>query len=176
MSTSFRVATVHDAPSVAEVYVMSRQRHYRGLMPDAHLDALTIERSTRAWERRIGSADIGATTVLLEEDGVLVGFAMYQTLEQDQSVGVRTAYQRALYVHPDQMKRGFGRALVEEVLRRLREEGYEQLVLWALAGNTKSCAFYEHMGFERVEGATRLWNSGGSDPFQLEQIQYRMIL
>lgn len=46
-----RVATVEDANAVATVHVRSWQSAYRGLIPDAYLDALSVERRTAVWRR-----------------------------------------------------------------------------------------------------------------------------
>ena len=66
--------------------------------------------------------------------------------------GVLHSYLCDLAVEPDVQRLGLGKALVEEVLRRL--DG-TQLVL---RDSDLSSGFYEHLGFRRVDNA---WTSDG---------------
>jgi ribosomal protein S18 acetylase RimI-like enzyme len=49
--------------------------------------------------------------------------------------------------------RGIGRLLFEEVVRRLRAEGFDSMMLWVLAGNPAR-RFYERMGGKPVRTQT----------------------
>ena len=48
-----RPATVDDAAAVAHVHVSSWRSTYRGLMPDAVLDSLSVERRAEFWREVI---------------------------------------------------------------------------------------------------------------------------
>jgi ribosomal protein S18 acetylase RimI-like enzyme len=52
--------------------------------------------------------------------------------------------------HPDHRRRGLGRAVVLEALRRLRSVGGGSAVVYAGSGNEAALAFYESCGFGRV--------------------------
>lgn len=53
-------------------------------------------------------------------------------------------------VHPDHRRRGVGRALIEELIRLLKEQGSEQLTLEVRASNESARALYAGLGFTEV--------------------------
>lgn len=61
-----------------------------------------------------------------------------------------TAEVTRMRVDPEHQRRGYGRAIYEELERRAREEGYEQLVLDVSVDNDEARAFYETSGFASV--------------------------
>jgi phosphinothricin acetyltransferase len=82
-------------------------------------------------------------------DGVVGGFA------QATSFRPRPAYrftaEDSVYVHPGLMRRGIGRALLQEVIEQVRAAGRRQLI--AVIGdsaNTPSIALHAALGFEQV--------------------------
>ena len=53
----------------------------------------------------------------------------------------------ALYVHPDQVGRGHGRALMQRALADARDRGAPCMTLWVLSENARARAFYGQAGF-----------------------------
>lgn len=53
----------------------------------------------------------------------------------------------SFYTHPEEKGRGYGSALMEEVLRRLRREGYERVFVLVLRENENARRFYSRHGF-----------------------------
>jgi GNAT superfamily N-acetyltransferase len=60
----------------------------------------------------------------------------------------------AIYVLPEAWGTGAGHALMQESLRRLREDGYREAVLWVLDDNPRARTFYEREGW-RLTGEAR---------------------
>lgn len=52
-----------------------------------------------------------------------------------------------IYVHPDFMGKGVGRALMSHALERLRGLGCDNVCLWVLEDNRVAREFYQAMGF-----------------------------
>ena len=67
---NIRPATVEDAPALAQVHVTSWRETYRGLVPDAYLDSLSVPERTERWRGRLSGADPGAFTLVAEDDDV----------------------------------------------------------------------------------------------------------
>lgn len=67
----------------------------------------------------------------------------------------------ALYVHPDQMGQGVGRALLTESVARCSAAGHGRLLLWVLKENDRARRFYERAGF-RADGA--------EEPFEVDGV------
>ncbi|MEG1240527.1 MAG: GNAT family N-acetyltransferase [Oscillospiraceae bacterium] len=53
----------------------------------------------------------------------------------------------SFYTHPDEKHKGYGRALMEEILRRLKAEGYRQVYVLVLRENENARHFYTACGF-----------------------------
>lgn len=75
----------------------------------------------------------------------------------DQVVGVATVGPQdgalvlwKLYVLPEYHARGIGSRLMRAVIDRALDDGYDEIQLSHLVGNTGAAAFYRHFGFEFV--------------------------
>jgi ribosomal protein S18 acetylase RimI-like enzyme len=75
-----------------------------------------------------------------------------------------------IYVHPEEWRRGYGSALVGEAMERLREDGFEEVILWVLRGNQGAMGFYEAAGFE-ADGARRIKQR--ADGLEMPIVRYR---
>jgi GNAT superfamily N-acetyltransferase len=145
-----RRATVDDAIAIAELHVRATRAAYRGLMPDAFLDG----RSPRveSWRTQLGD---DARHVFVADDGArLLGFAVCGPAE-DATLGSDCGELYAIYLEPDVIGRGVGRALIEAATRDLRGRGFTRAVLWVLEGNARGRRFYEAAGW-RPDGATKI--------------------
>jgi ribosomal protein S18 acetylase RimI-like enzyme len=140
MKSVVRLATEGDARAIAEVQVASWQAAYRGLMPDARLDAFTVEARAPVWARILEKRE-SRTTVCVRDHVV----AFCSTGESRDTPGQGEIW--ALYAHPEVWGTGAGRELIEEAKREL-SASYSHTTLWVLAGNTRAIRFYEAAGFE----------------------------
>lgn len=146
-----RDMTLDDCEAVAKVRVRGWQSAYAGLMPQAHLDAMDIAADA---ERRRGFFAEGNAVVNLvaERAGLgVIGWAAYGPYRED---GRLLAHGEvyALYVLPEQIGTGAGRALMAEVLTRAAAAGHPDVALWVLKENAPARRFYERAGF-RPDGA-----------------------
>ena len=53
----------------------------------------------------------------------------------------------SFYTHPDEKGKGYGSLLMEEMLRRLRGDGFSQVFVLVLRENARARRFYERHGF-----------------------------
>lgn len=118
---------------------------YRGIIPDAYLDDLTLTDEVLA--KVEARYDEGlATTVGAWVDGTVVGMAAAGPCRDDDRPGERELY--ALYVLPSHWGTGTAQLLWEAVL--------PVSSLWVLEGNARARAFYARRGFrpERTKQIT----------------------
>jgi GNAT superfamily N-acetyltransferase len=146
---SIRVATVEDAEAIARVQVASWHAAYRGLMPDAILDAFTVDVRAPRWRSILAQPTTPGRTTVLERDGRLLGFASHGPSRDEPGAGEVWA----LYAHPDAWSSGVGRALLEEGLAFLDTLRLAETMLWVLDGNLRAVRFYERAGFGLDGGA-----------------------
>lgn len=69
-----RTATEADAPDVAQVHMASWRDAYRGVIPDAAIDARTVEGATEMWLANLGRFPENLTVAELP-DGQIAGFS-----------------------------------------------------------------------------------------------------
>lgn len=145
-----REMTADDIGAVCALRVRGWQWAYAGLLPQAYLDGL--DAAQEAEERRKHFASAPADVVnLVAEDGTggVTGWAAFGPY-RDGATGERHpahAELYALYVRPDRIGTGTGRALMAACLTRTRDRGYSDLRLWVLRHNIRARRFYERAGF-----------------------------
>ena len=76
-----RVAAAADAPAIARVRIDAWRSTYRGMIPDAYLDGMSVDESEAHW-RRILQAAPGRFSVFVAAEGdTVVGFAAGHMLD-----------------------------------------------------------------------------------------------
>ncbi len=166
-----RRATPQDAAGIARVHVRGWQVGYRGLVPDAVLDALSPTDRAVTWRARLEhpAATDATTSVVVDRDEVL-GFASVGAA-RDADATPTTFELWALYVDPGRWRTGVGGALDDAVTDQLRALGAARATLWVLTQNHRARAFYESRGWE-AEGATRVDRRAGPVPVDLFETRY----
>nr|WP_086016513.1 GNAT family N-acetyltransferase [Streptomyces davaonensis] len=149
-----------DCDRVAEIRIGGWRTAYRGLMPQSHLDALSVaEDAERRRARFIDLAD-SVVNLIAERDGTTTGWACHGPYrEGDTRTGDAELY--AIYVDPAHYCDGIGHALLEESVRRCSAAGHARMFLWVLKENTGARRFYERAGF-RPDGA--------EEPFEVDGV------
>lgn len=156
MVITVRHATREDARAIATVRIVTWRAAYAGMIDDALLDAMDIDREA---ERRAGAhweryhADPHACELVAEVDGRIVGWASSGPTRDDDLAGEGELY--AIYVLPEHWSTGVGHELMAGSERGLRDAGFDRASLWVLDGNDRAASFYERHGW-REDGAVKL--------------------
>ena len=168
---TLRKAEIGDAPGIALVHVRSWQVAYRGQMPDEVLDSLDVEKRATMWRDILQNPD---KIVIVAEDRqrTIIGFAALGA-SRDADANGKTAEVMALYVHPEQWRKGIGRALLSESLDQVGKYEFAQITLWVLETNRQARDFYQSFGFTR-DGATKDDDPG--QDFVVRELRYRLDL
>lgn len=146
-----RLATPDDAEAIESVRIATWKACYRGIVPDAYLDALSVQ-SSRVTRLRTGieRADVGGSLVAVAGSRIIgMGFA---GPPEDDQLPEGTGEVFAVYVLPDWQGRGVGRALLERLTSGLGALGYRAAILWTLRDRSATRRFYESNGWE-LDGA-----------------------
>ena len=139
-----RPATKDDAAAIARVRVDAWRTTYRGLIPDAYLDAMDVASSTQLWDRVLSAPPNTTSVFVADEDGEVVAFAAGNLLEEPRYA--LDAELSAAYVRGDRQRKGIGKRLVDAVARAQRAHGAHGLIVWVIAGNKRARDFYEQLG------------------------------
>jgi ribosomal protein S18 acetylase RimI-like enzyme len=149
-----------DAADLAQVHVRSWRETYPGILPQAHLDRLSVPIHARRWRARLEAA---SDIVLVAESAEgLVGFCSGDWAHW--SGKERTdAEIHTLYVLRFAQGLGLGTRLFTSTARALAARGAQTITVGVLRDNLPARAFYERLGGvcegERVE-----WVGGVSVP------------
>ena len=153
---AIRRATPADAPAIARVRIDSWRTTYRGLIPDAYLDAMQVDASTAIWERVL-TAEPNPTSVFaatLRDD--VIGFAAGNPLAEPKYGA--NAELSAVYLRHEFQRAGIGRRLVAAVVEDQRQRGATAMIVWLIAGNKAARSFYENLGAELVVEQPFQWD------------------
>ena len=144
---TIRAAVVDDADAMGRLHVRAWQRAYRGVMPDAYLDALQPSERADMW--RGGIARPGVPPVLVATlDDTVVGFAAFGAAPPPTQTELATSGELyAINLDPDHWGRGVGRALLRRATDELVALGYGDAVLWVVPENARARALYESEGW-----------------------------
>lgn len=188
-----RPARAEDARAVAEVHVAGWRTGYRGLFPQAYLDALDVDAHEQRWAQNIS----GGLAVLVhvaagldddqdddQDDGGVDGFAAFGPARDD-DVPASAGEVYGLYVHPDAWGRGAGGALLAAAVGQLAQAGRQRHegrggedapVLWALEDNARARRFYAHQGWVEDGARRRGERPGGGDVpgIAFTEVRYRL--
>lgn len=167
MRIGCRPATAGDLDAVAEVRVRSWQAAYRGIVPQAYLDAMSPAAEA---DRRRGRFPTPGQHVA-ETGGRVVGWAVIGPYRDEHGDAPAPGCGEigALYVLPQWWGRGVGRELMAYVLGDLRRQGLAPVLLWVLTANDRARRFYERAGF-RCDGASHDFELAGAT---LPEVRYR---
>jgi GNAT superfamily N-acetyltransferase len=160
-----RAATAKDAGAIAQIHVDAWRAAYRGQMPGACLDSLSVEARARMWSGAL-ARPAPARLVVTQP---LTGFCFYGASRDDAAL----AEIYALYVDPLRWRQGGGRALCDHALAEARSREHPAITLWVLEGNRPARRFYERLGYS-PDGAERV--NTRLTGFPLHEVRYRQAL
>jgi len=173
--------TAADVEAVSAVRVHGWQTAYRGLMPQAYLDAMSVAADAERRRSWFGRRSPEVTDLVAEREGALVGWASVgPARDPDIAPGAEelpaprpTAGELlALYVAPELIGTGVGRALLAAGTADARAKGFHTMYLWVVRGNTRARRFYERAGFV-PDGAQETHEVGGRS---VPEVRYRRRL
>jgi len=153
--------TLGDCDRVAEIRVRGWQRAYRGIVPQSYLDAMSVPENAERQRTRFLQNNPGVLNLVAVRDGEVVGWLCHGPYREGE-VPVEDAELYAIYVHPDRLGAGVGRALIPESIRRCRAAGHPRMYLWVLEENARARRFYERSGFRP---------DGTQEPFEVDGVE-----
>ena len=166
-----RRASRGDLLAVAQVHVLTWQTCYRGLMPDAFLDGLSVSEREASWQKFLEQPQ--RVLLVCRAERKTVGFASFgMTRDSDRDpASVGELY--AIYVVPEFWGRGCGRALWQRARKDLLRAGFSEVTLWVLEANARAREFYQRQGFHRDPAASKEAHVSG---VKLPEVRYSLRL
>jgi GNAT superfamily N-acetyltransferase len=169
MTVEIREATYSDAETIARIHVLSWQAAYRGIMPEAFLEGLSVEARLSMWQMSLQSGKL--KVLLAYSDETVVGWIAFGAC-RDADKDDTWAEVEALYVLPEFWRIGIGERLSNSACSLLRGAGFSFVALWVLSENHRARGFYHRIGFDH-DDSSKCITVGGT---RLMEMRYRRSL
>ena len=145
MQLKIRKAIPNDARDIKSAHYHAYQVCYRGYLPDDFLDNMPFDEAViERTANRIKEVEY----YVAETEKRVVGFL---TLEYPEEQAVEI---QMLYVHPDFQKQGIGSALMKEICRLKKQDGYNKLIVWTIKDGP-SIGFYQKQGMIKTNAPSK---------------------
>jgi ribosomal protein S18 acetylase RimI-like enzyme len=152
VAVRIREGEPRDAEAIATIHVRSWQEAYRGQLSDEYLDGLKVEDRLAMHRYALEQPPPEYRMWVAEEGGRVLGFAVTGRSE-DADADERTGELYAVYLEPERVGTGLGRALLDHAVGDLRQRGFRAATLWVLETNARARRFYEVAGWA-ADGTT----------------------
>ena len=144
MSSEFQIrpAQASDLAAITRIYAHHVLHGTATFELDPPLEAEVLRR----WK---SLTDKGFPYLVAESDGAAIGYAYAGQYRP--RIGYRFTVEDSVYIHPDHLGQGAGRALLVELLTACRSRGYRQMI--AVIGdsaNAASIRLHERLGFRHA--------------------------
>jgi len=154
------VRDADDRFSISHVYEESWKSAYRGIIPQAYLDAIPVGR----WAKTVD--DPARHSLILLDGSKIVGTSSYGASRFVDRQGYGEIV--SIYLLPEYFGLGYGTQLQQAAMGGLLQMGYPDIFLWVLEDNARARRFYERLGFQ--DGHTYLDDNIGGKA--LREMQY----
>lgn len=143
-----------DREGIGRVHALTWQTTYRGIIPDAYLDAIQVEEWQQRWTPMLNNPapNTFGHVAVNEESGEIVGFVRGGPTRYPDLPFRAELY--AIYLLTAYQQRGLGRRLTQALARDLQRVGFSDMLLWVLEENHSSRRFYEALGGQYVKSNT----------------------
>jgi GNAT superfamily N-acetyltransferase len=164
-----RDALPGDAPAMADLNVAAWRAFFPGLVPQALLDGMDVESRVRYWEEHLPSVPPERTWVA-ERAGRVIGLTHVGPSRDPDAPEAAELY--GMYVEPEALGTGAGRALMAAALEHLRAGPWKEAILWTLPGDHRAARFYRARGWQ-LDGAAKTGHTPLGD---IPEVRYRLSL
>lgn len=157
---SIRRATIHDALSIARVYIETWQDTYAGVLPTDHLAEMSLRNQVNAWTYRIRNTNAylsktDAVFVATTPDRQVVGFGdcgLNRLPQYPYHAEIFT-----LYILPDHQQQGIGQGLLHALFDHLVSARIESVLIWSLIDNPNRHFYSAMKGAIVAERSSTYW-------------------
>lgn len=161
-----------DVAAVSAIRVTGWKAAYVGIVPQSHLDGMTVEADTQQRRQHFKRSKAGTTNlVTVDSRGRVVGWACFGPFRGTGTSAI-TGELYALYVQPSLIGSGIGRTLLEAVHAHALAHGFDLMLLWVLNENTTARRFYERAGYV-ADGVVQ---ADDYDGVSVSEVRYQRIL
>ena len=166
-----RPATIQDIPLISRIHAASWKAAYNGMIPQAYLDALPEDHWVESFTKWLQAGALQAL-IAWEGDAAVgcISFGKPVSVSGLKELPAGCGEIRSLYILPEYMRRGYGKALLHDAELALRIQGFSHCSLYVLEQNLSARAFYEKNGYAR-DGASASFRILDQDMTELRYVK-----
>jgi N-acetylglutamate synthase-like GNAT family acetyltransferase len=139
-----KTASIKDIPLIRELTFKIWPQTYAAILSQVQVDyMLNLMYSEASLEKQMKE---GSQFIIVNEDGIPVGFASYQEIEPS------IFKLHKIYILPSQQGKGTGRFVIDHIIDDIKKKGAKALLLQVNRYN-KARSFYEKLGFTVIDEA-----------------------
>lgn len=130
---------------VAEIHTRSWQYAYKNIISKEFLDSIDVHKREKNWSKGIIDHP-SVIRLVIEEDLQILGFACGLENRFKNIVPECEGELWAIYLNPNQTRKGAGTKLFEEFGNILKQKNMLSFCVWVLEKNLIARSFYEKIG------------------------------
>ena len=163
-----RLATINDAPRIAEISIYGWRTAYKNLLPETYLyGKLSTIKRYEILQKQLASND---SYFVFEDDqtGLIKAFMVISDSRDQLSLEESSLPSHeliAIYVEPAFKGQGIGTQMIKYFEQHAYELRKSHTIIWVLKENFSSIKFYEKNGY-KFDGKTKKL-----EPFDLEEVR-----
>ena len=143
-----RFATLEDALQIATINIQAWQLAYQEIVDQEVLSKLSIEKSTRAIEKRLHEQP--HEIMIIENHTEIEGFIGFGDPRDEDVNPQQVAEIYTVYFSEKYYGNGSAKKLMMDVLTLLRQQKIKEVVLWVFEENERALHFYKKIGFNQI--------------------------
>ncbi len=125
---------------IKEVYLNSYKETYKAFVSDKFFDGIDVD----GWLKEVDENNF----FVMLQDREIIGMS---TISEGEDSEDEIGEIETIYLNHDYVDHGYGRLLLNAMVKELYERGYEKVYLWDVKENLRSQAFYMKNGFELTD-------------------------
>lgn len=142
MKIKMTKAAVSHAPVIGKIQSEVWRSTYNGIVPESYLERYTPESRSSIVERAMESENDEYYLVYIEKTPV--GFLVLgMEMEGNPAFGDV----RAIYLLDEFQSQGYGKHIMDFAVRRFKQLGIKQVIIWVLQENSHARSFCDSYGF-----------------------------
>lgn len=136
-----RKAKENDIETISKIYVDSRRRTYKNILPNDYLNSLTYAQAEKKWTEYLENNN-NVIFVHLDDTGTITSLAASKPYKHIK----KCFYLDSLHVSPEFQSKGVGKSLIIKTAEFALENGYDSMSISFLRGNDKAEKIYQYLG------------------------------
>ena len=153
MNITVRKVLPEEASEYAVCHTNCWRAAYKNIIPNEYLDNMLsdMEQITERTRQRICESS-GDEYNFITLDDKIIGKLGYSHCRDEDKINAGEIH--AIYLLPEFWDKGYGRQTMEYTLSKLKDMGFNEVIIWVLEENIRARMFYEKFGF-KFDGTTK---------------------